>query len=84
MLCIASNIAAYDANFFSHHFSDRNLQSENQAVSAEAAKAVSSEIRIFGMSVDKIALLLKYGADVNARDHNGYTPLSLVLFSPFR
>jgi ankyrin repeat protein len=31
---------------------------------------------------DKIALLIKYGADVNARDSSGYTPLWHVLFSP--
>ena len=37
------------------------------------------------MDRDKVALLLKYGADVNARDTSGgYTALSNVLFYPFK
>jgi ankyrin repeat protein len=31
---------------------------------------------------DKVALLVKYGADVNVRDLNGYAPLSHALFAP--
>jgi ankyrin repeat protein len=31
---------------------------------------------------DKIALLIRYGADLNVRDQSGYTPLSYALFAP--
>ncbi|MEK7322118.1 MAG: hypothetical protein AABZ84_03450 [Pseudomonadota bacterium] len=40
-------------------------------------------ILVSPMDRDKIALLLKYGADVNAHAENGYTALSRVLFHPF-
>ncbi len=39
---------------------------------------------LFSVTTDpkKMALLLKYGADPNSKDHSGYTVLAHVLFSP--
>jgi ankyrin repeat protein len=41
-------------------------------------------IHAANMDVDKIMLLIKAGADVNARDSSGYTALSHALFNNFR